>query len=235
MAQKTGKARKAKAPSATRRLRLGLGIMLTLLLVVGGKLFLVQGLDVGGMAEAALQNRLTPIELPAERGSILDTNGTVLASSVIRYNIVVDQTVNTNTESFRRLEQKSTARKNWSRSPGTRASPNLPRCWAWTGTRVKDALTGDTALLHRGQGPEARRRGPHLQAPDPRHRHRGHQQAGLPQRLGGRRDRRLPEGRHHRPGRPRADPGRDPQGHRRASGCSRSAPTDCASRWAWTS
>ena len=34
--------------------------------------FLVQGLDVGGMAEAALQNILTPVELPAERGSILD-------------------------------------------------------------------------------------------------------------------------------------------------------------------
>ena len=104
MVQNTGKARKAKAPSATRRLRLGLGIMLALLLVVGGKLFLVQGLDVGGMAEAALNNRLTPIVLPAERGSILDSTGTVLASSVIRYNVVVDQTVNTKTESFRRLE-----------------------------------------------------------------------------------------------------------------------------------
>ncbi|MCB5275255.1 Penicillin-binding protein PbpB [Arthrobacter sp. SO5] len=104
MAQNTGKARKPKAPSATRRLRLGLGLMLTLLLVVGGKLFLVQGLDVGGMAEAALKNRLTPVALPAERGSILDANGTVLASSVIRYNVVVDQTVNTKTETFRRLE-----------------------------------------------------------------------------------------------------------------------------------
>ncbi|NUU30802.1 penicillin-binding protein 2 [Arthrobacter sp. C9C5] len=105
MAQNTGKARTGKTPSATRRLRLGLGIMLTLLLVVGGKLFLVQGLDVGGMAEAALKNRLKPIELPAERGSILDSHGTVLASSVIRYNVVVDQTVNTNTESFPRLEK----------------------------------------------------------------------------------------------------------------------------------
>jgi cell division protein FtsI (penicillin-binding protein 3) len=103
VAQKTGKARKAKVPSATRRLRFGLGLMLTLLLVVGGKLVLVQGLDVGGMAEAALNNRLTPIELPAERGSILDSGGNVLASSVIRYNIVVDQTVNTKTETFPRL------------------------------------------------------------------------------------------------------------------------------------
>jgi len=105
VAQNTGRARTGKTPSATRRLRLGLGLMLTLLLVVGGKLFLVQGLDVGGMAEAALKNRLKPIELPAERGSILDADGTVLASSVIRYNVVVDQTVNTNTETFPRLEK----------------------------------------------------------------------------------------------------------------------------------
>lgn len=104
MAQKTGKPRNAKVPDATKRLRLGLGIMLSLLLVVGGKLFLVQGLDVGGMAEAALSKRMMQTALPAERGSILDSRGTVLANSVIRYNVVVDQRVNTKTETFKRLE-----------------------------------------------------------------------------------------------------------------------------------
>ncbi|MGO4187246.1 peptidoglycan D,D-transpeptidase FtsI family protein [Pseudarthrobacter sp. TAF60_1] len=103
MAQTTGNARDVKAPNATKRLRLGLGIMLTLLLVVGGKLFMVQGLDVGGMAAAALDYRMRETSLPAERGSILDANGTVLANSVIRYNVVVDQTVNTKTETFKRL------------------------------------------------------------------------------------------------------------------------------------
>lgn len=103
MAQRTGKAKSSKVPNATRRLRLGLGIMLTLLLVVGGKLFLVQGLDVGGMAEAALNKRMTQTVLPAERGSILDSNGVVLANSLIRYNLVVDQVTNTKTEKFWRL------------------------------------------------------------------------------------------------------------------------------------
>ena len=103
MAQRTGKGKSKNVPSATRRLRLGLGIMLTLLLVVGGKLFLVQGLDVGGMAAAALDYRMRETSLPAERGSILDANGAVLANSVIRYNVVVDQTVNTKTETFQRL------------------------------------------------------------------------------------------------------------------------------------
>ena len=37
VAQRTGKAKSGMAPNATKRLRLGLGIMLTLLLVVGGK------------------------------------------------------------------------------------------------------------------------------------------------------------------------------------------------------
>ena len=105
MAQRTGKAKSGKAPNATKRLRLGLGIMLTLLLVVGGKLFFVQGLDVGGMAAAALDYRMRETALPAERGSILDANGTVLANSVIRYNVVVDQTTNTKTEKFWRLEE----------------------------------------------------------------------------------------------------------------------------------
>src|ERR671921_2977793 len=89
--KKAGAPKKAgppkKAANATKRLRLGLSIMLALLLVVGGKLFLVQGLDVGGMAEAALDKRMTETVLPAERGSIVDANGTVLANSVIRYNI----------------------------------------------------------------------------------------------------------------------------------------------------
>jgi cell division protein FtsI (penicillin-binding protein 3) len=104
VARSTGKSAARKVASPTRRLRLGLGLMLSLLLVVGGKLFLVQGLDAGGLAQAALNNRLKPTVLPAERGSILDANGTVLASSVIRYNLVVDQKLNTKTDSFPRLE-----------------------------------------------------------------------------------------------------------------------------------
>src|SRR5919112_2476548 len=106
--KKAGAPKKAgppkKAANATKRLRLGLSIMLALLLVVGGKLFLVQGLDVGGMAEAALNSRMKQTVLPAERGSILDSTGTVLANSVIRYNVVVDQRVNTKTETFKRLD-----------------------------------------------------------------------------------------------------------------------------------
>lgn len=142
MAQSTGKKKTAKVPNATRRLRLGLGMMLALLLVVGGKLFMVQGLDIGGMAEAALNNRLTPIELPAERGSILDANGTVLANSVIRYNVVVDQRVNTKTESFRRLDTIGEKEElvTVSRDKGIE---ELAAVLGQDSEDIKDALTGE--------------------------------------------------------------------------------------------
>ena len=142
MAQSTGKKKTAKVPNATRRLRLGLGMMLALLLVVGGKLFMVQGLDIGGMAEAALNNRLTPIELPAERGSILDANGTVLADSVIRYNVVVDQRVNTKTESFRRLDTVGEKEElvTVSRDKGIE---ELAAVLGQDPADIKDALTGE--------------------------------------------------------------------------------------------
>lgn len=141
MAQNTGKTRTRKTPSATRRLRLGLCIMLSLLLVVGGKLFLVQGLDVGGMAEAALQNRLKPMELPAERGSILDAHGTVLASSVIRYNVIVDQTVNTKTESFPRLE-KVDGKDTVVKIPRDQGIEELANVLGMPKDDLKNALTG---------------------------------------------------------------------------------------------
>ena len=163
----TGKARKTKVPSATRRLRLGLGLMLTLLLVVGGKLFLVQGLDVGGMAEAALNNRLTPMELPAERGSILDSNGTVLASSVIRYNVVVDQTVNTKTESFQRLEHGGRQGQlvKVSRDQGIDGARGRPRHGPQTTSRTRSPAPSATTSWPRTSSPTSRTGSPSCRSP----------------------------------------------------------------------
>ncbi|MCA4132780.1 penicillin-binding protein 2 [Arthrobacter sp. M4] len=140
MAKGTGKLKTGKVPATTRRLRIGLGIMLTLLLVVGGKLFFVQGLDVGGMAEAALNKRLTPVELPAQRGRIIDANGTVLASSVIRYNIVVDQTVNTKTAEFKRFNMQTDSIEVVSRSQGISELANL---LGMDTAKVTEAVTGE--------------------------------------------------------------------------------------------
>jgi cell division protein FtsI (penicillin-binding protein 3) len=94
-----------RAAKATRRLRLGLAAMLAFLLVLGGRLVLVQGFDVGGLAEAALSKRLQTTVLPAQRGQITDAHGTVLATSVIRYNITVDQRL-ASARDFTELERR---------------------------------------------------------------------------------------------------------------------------------
>ncbi|WP_309074323.1 penicillin-binding protein 2 [Paenarthrobacter sp.] len=140
MAKNPGTSKKTKTPVARKRLRVGLGIMLTLLLVVGGKLFMVQGLDMGGMAEAALASRLTPQVLPAERGQIVDANGTVLASSVIRYNIVVDQTVNTGTETFHRFNEKTEKLDEITRDQGI---SDLAGLLGADESTIRESLTGD--------------------------------------------------------------------------------------------
>lgn len=79
---------------ARRRLRFGLGFVLALLLLISGKLVLVQGLDLGNYAEAATSQLTQTQVLAANRGEIVDSNGKILAQSVVRYDIVVDQVNN---------------------------------------------------------------------------------------------------------------------------------------------
>ena len=74
------------------RAQVGIALLLALLLVVAGKLFWVQGLDPTGRAEAAAQSRTQTEVIPAVRGDIRDTNGKVLARTLQRYDITVDQT-----------------------------------------------------------------------------------------------------------------------------------------------
>ncbi|GAA5230375.1 penicillin-binding protein 2 [Arthrobacter cryoconiti] len=73
------------------RMRIGFTLMLVFLLVIAGKLVMIQGLDVGNMAEAAETQRTVVQKLPAVRGKIVDSNGHVLAESIIRYDITVSQ------------------------------------------------------------------------------------------------------------------------------------------------
>ncbi|MHA7270355.1 peptidoglycan D,D-transpeptidase FtsI family protein [Arthrobacter sp. HLT1-20] len=73
------------------RMRLGFIIMVAVLLVIAGRLVMVQGLDTGNMAQAAENQRTVVQKLPAVRGKIIDSKGKVLAESIIRYNITVSQ------------------------------------------------------------------------------------------------------------------------------------------------
>ncbi len=75
----------------TRRLRIGLAMMLLLLLVLGGRLFQIQGIDPDGMAQAAVDNRTRSFPVAPLRGDIIGAQGDVLATSVQRFHITVDQ------------------------------------------------------------------------------------------------------------------------------------------------
>lgn len=61
--------------------------------LVGAKMAYLQGLDLNGLAEKARTHRTRIHTIPALRGEILDINGNVMARSVQRYNITVDQSI----------------------------------------------------------------------------------------------------------------------------------------------
>ncbi|WP_234865106.1 peptidoglycan D,D-transpeptidase FtsI family protein [Sinomonas albida] len=123
-------------------MRLGVGVMLVLLLVIGGRLLLVQGLGLGGYAQAGLAKRLQTTVLPAARGVIEDASGKVLAQSVIRYNITVDQTTASNFTDYQRTEKDGDGTKvvTMTRS---QAISDLAGILGMTVDQVTAAITGD--------------------------------------------------------------------------------------------
>lgn len=60
--------------------------------VFGAQLLRVQAFDAAKVQAAALDKRLTTVTTPALRGRVLDSSGVVLASSIERKTITVDQT-----------------------------------------------------------------------------------------------------------------------------------------------
>lgn len=77
--------------SPRRRQRVVLGACLVLLLAFAGRLVQVQVIQGPQLAAAAAEARSRSYTVHAARGNIVDADGLVLATSVVRYNIVVDQ------------------------------------------------------------------------------------------------------------------------------------------------
>jgi cell division protein FtsI (penicillin-binding protein 3) len=76
-----------------RRNRLGLLFMVMLLVVVVGRLVVLQGLDGGSYAQAAEDSRMRTYPITAVRGEITDRAGHVLAYSVHAERVVADPSV----------------------------------------------------------------------------------------------------------------------------------------------
>ncbi|HZE50456.1 MAG TPA: penicillin-binding protein 2 [Jatrophihabitantaceae bacterium] len=73
-----------------KRLRVGFAAVCTLLVIVGGRLVQLQGVDHANYADAAAAQRLDTIDLHALRGQIVDRNGTVLAYTTSAQDITAD-------------------------------------------------------------------------------------------------------------------------------------------------
>jgi cell division protein FtsI (penicillin-binding protein 3) len=74
------------------RLRISLLCLALVLSLFFGRLLQLQGVDAPAYAEAANQLRTHSIEIPAQRGSITDDHGVVLATTVVAFDITADQT-----------------------------------------------------------------------------------------------------------------------------------------------
>ncbi|MCP3426468.1 penicillin-binding protein 2 [Rothia sp. AR01] len=94
------KAAPRPAQGILRRSFLGISAFLAVLAVLAGRLFYVQAIDPVGRAEQALERRRRTQVEPALRGEIHDAGGAVLARSIQRYKITVDQSAVT---SFSRI------------------------------------------------------------------------------------------------------------------------------------
>lgn len=72
------------------RLRVGFAAVCTLLVIIGGRLVQLQGVDHANYADAAAAQRQSTIELHALRGEIVDRYGTVLAYTTSAQDITAD-------------------------------------------------------------------------------------------------------------------------------------------------
>ena len=100
MSRRTRRPRTLRLGALNGRLRYGFAAMCTLLLVIGGRLVQLQGVDHGNYASAARAQRVDTIALHALRGSIVDRNGTVLAYTSEAQDITADpQQISTDSRS----------------------------------------------------------------------------------------------------------------------------------------
>ncbi|MEX5299407.1 penicillin-binding protein 2 [Kocuria sp. CPCC 205292] len=131
------------------RSHIGVVLVLGLLVVLGLRLVWVQGFDAAGRAEAAAGERSRTEVVPALRGEIRDTHGNVLARTLQRYDVTVDQSLVR--EFVRPLADGTTETV----TP-TQAVYQLADALELEDAEVKDALDGDKQFEYvaRGVTPE---------------------------------------------------------------------------------
>jgi cell division protein FtsI (penicillin-binding protein 3) len=108
-------------------------------LALSGRLVWVQGLDASARAQEAVAQRTVTRPIPALRGDITDRNGTVLASSVQRYDLWVNQT-----QVDEYLQNSKTAEVKGVEAAAKELAPVL----GWSVSKTEKALTGDAGFSY---------------------------------------------------------------------------------------
>ena len=121
------------------RHRLLISLVLVAVLALSGRLIWVQGLDASARAQEAVDQRTVTRPIPALRGDITDRNGTVLASSVQRYDVWVNQT-----QVDEYLQNSKTAEVKGVKAAAKELAPVL----GWSVSKTEKALTGDAGFSY---------------------------------------------------------------------------------------
>lgn len=123
----------ARVGAPAVRHRFLLVIMLVGALALSGRLIWIQGLDASALAQEAIKQRTVTRVIPALRGDITDRNGVVLAGSVERYDLWVDQ---------RQVPEYKQRSKKAAVKGVDAASRDLAPVLGWTEEKTRKALTG---------------------------------------------------------------------------------------------
>jgi len=137
--------RGSRRGSPQLRLRVGFVVIAMVLSVFGARLVQLQGLDPNSYAAMAAAEGLVSVELPAERGDILDRNGRPLADSVDGLMVVADPQMTASKAPqlarflYKRLDIDYVATLNKLRADGSRFEYIARRVPSTIATAVVDA------------------------------------------------------------------------------------------------
>lgn len=139
----------ARLGEPSTRHRLLVCLIMVAVLTLSGRLVWVQGLDASARAEEAVAQRTVTRTIPAMRGEITDRNGTVLASSVQRYDLWVNQ---------KQVDEYLATSKTAEVTGVDAAAAALAPVLGWTVSKTEEALTGDAGFsyLQKNVAPEVR-------------------------------------------------------------------------------
>ncbi len=129
----------ARVGNPATRHRLLIALIMAAVLALSGRLIWVQGLDASARAEEAIAQRTVSRTIPALRGEILDRNGTVLASSVERYDIWVNQR-----QVVEYLKNSKSAEVTGVRAAAKELAPVL----GWSESETVEKLTGERGFVY---------------------------------------------------------------------------------------